>query len=169
MASLDLNLRLATDTDAQAIASMSRDLIEAGLGWQYRPRRIRELLADRETVTLVAGGRERVVGFAVMTFGEERAHLVLMAVRPTHQRRRIASRMLEWLLETAAVAGMASIHVEMREHNVPALAFYRAHGFAETRELPGYYRGREAGIRMVRALRRHSSAPAPWRMRRVDG
>ena len=169
MACVDLNLRLALDSDAQAIASMSRDLIEAGLGWQYRPRRVRELLADRETVTLVACERERVIGFAVMTFGEERAHLVLMAVRPTHQRRRIASRMLEWLLETAAVAGMASIHVEMREHNVPALAFYRAHGFAETRELPGYYRGREAGIRMGRAVRRYGPAPATWRMRRVDG
>lgn len=167
MASLDLCLRLAIDSDAQAIASMSRDLIEAGLGWQYRPRRIRELLADRETLTLVAGERERVVGFAVMTFGDERAHLVLMAVRSTHQRRGIASRMLEWLLEPAAVAGMASIHVEMREHNVPALAFYRAHGFAETRELPGYYRGREAGIRMARVLRRYE--PATRRMRRVDG
>ena len=162
-------LRLAMDDDAPEIASMSRDLIEAGLGWQYRPRRIRELLADRESVTLVASDSRRVVGFVITTFGDERAHLVLMAVRPTHQRRGIASEMLYWLLETAAIAGMASIHVEMREHNVPALAFYRRHGFVEARELPGYYRGRETGVRMARVLRARGPAPAPWRMRQVDG
>jgi len=169
MPSLDIDLRLSTEGDVQAIASMSRDLIEAGLGWQYRPRRIRELLDDRETVTLVACDRERVVGFTIMTFGDERAHLVLMAVRKSHQRRGIASRMLRWLLESAATAGTASIHVELREHNVPALAFYRANGFAEARELPGYYRGREAGIRMVRILRARGPAPTQWRMRRIDG
>ena len=162
-------LRLARGDDAPTLASMSRDLIEAGLGWQYRPRRVRELLADRETVTVAACERDRVVGFAVMTFGDESAHLVLMAVRPAHQRRGVASAMLDWLLETAATAGMASIHVELREHNVPALGFYRLHGFAETRELPGYYRGRETAIRMARVLRARGRAPAPWRMRRVDG
>ena len=162
-------LRLACSDDVPTLASMSRDLIEAGLGWQYRPRRVRELLADRETVTLVACERDRVVGFSVMTFGDESSHLVLMAVRPTHQRRGIASSMLGWLLETAATAGMASVRVELREHNVPALGFYRLHGFAETRALPGYYRGRETGIRMARLLRTRGRAPAPWRMRRVDG
>jgi len=165
----DIALRLARSDDVPTLASMSRDLIEAGLGWQYRPRRVRELLADRETVALVACDRNSVVGFAVMTFGDESAHLVLMAVRPTHQRRGIASAMLGWLLKTAATAGVASIHVELREHNVPALRFYRMHGFAELRELPGYYRGRETGIRMARVLRARGSAPAPWRMRRVDG
>lgn len=169
MDSLDLTLQLASGSEAQTIASMSRDLVEAGLGWQYRPRRIRELLADPETVTLVARDGERVIGFTVMTFADERAHLVLMAVRPTHQRRGVASQMLGWLLESAATAGMASIHVELREHNVPALAFYRAHGFTETRQLPGYYRGRETGIRMARALRACGPAPAPWRPPRVDG
>ena len=169
MASLDLALRLAEDGDSQAIASMSRDLIEAGLGWQYRPKRVRDLIADPETVTLVACDRDRVIGFAAMSFGEERAHLVLMAVRPTHQRRGVATRMLAWLRESAVTAGMASIHVELREHNVPALSFYRAHGFSETRELPGYYRGRETGIRMGSALRARGALPAPWRMRRVDG
>jgi len=169
MASVDLSVRLATDSDVETIAAMSRDLIEAGLGWQYRPSRIRELMADRATVTIVGCDHDRVVGFAVMTFGDERAHLVLMAVVPEYQRRGVASELLRWLLESAVVAGTTAIHLELREHNVPALGFYRAHGFSEARELPGYYRGREAGIRMARVLRSRAPVPTFRRTRRVDG
>ena len=45
---------------------------------------------------------------------EQIAHLVLMAVRPAGQRRGIARRMTQWLIETAETAGVASIHLELR-------------------------------------------------------
>jgi ribosomal-protein-alanine N-acetyltransferase len=149
----DLTLRLARESDAPELAAMSRDLIEAGLGWHYRPRRILQLLADSETVTLVACTGGEIAGFAIMTLGEERAHLVLLAIRPAHQRRRIARRMTAWLVKTAVTAGMAAIDVELRSANVAALALYRESGFVETQRLPGYYRGRETAIRMTRWLR----------------
>ena len=79
-----------------------------------------------------------------MTFGDDRAHLVLLAVQPSHRRRGIARRLLTWLLDSAAIAGMASIHLELLEDNVAARAFYRSLGFTETLRLPGYYRGRKA-------------------------
>ena len=86
MNSQDIALQLASRGDAQAIAALSRDFIECGLGWEYRPERIRELIAARDTVTLVARDGDRVIGFAIMSFGDEYAHLVLMAVRPAGQR-----------------------------------------------------------------------------------
>ncbi len=146
-------LRFARRDHAQAIAEMSRDLIETGLGWQYGPERIRRLLADPETVTLVAGEDVRPIGFAIMSFGDERAHLVLLAVHPAHRRRGVAGRMLQWLAASAKAAGMASLNVELREDNAPAHALYRAAGFTETLRLPGYYRGRETAVRMIRVLR----------------
>src|SRR5947208_16033297 len=115
---------LAHMSDAQALATMSRDLIETGLGWAYRADRIAKLIANPETITLVARERKRPVGFAVMTFGEERAHLILLAVCATHQRRGIAREMLAWLLESAVTAGMASIHVELRADNPAAYPLY---------------------------------------------
>jgi ribosomal-protein-alanine N-acetyltransferase len=142
---------------------MSRDLIEAGLGWQYRSERIRQLIDDSETVTLVARDGERMIGFAVMTFGEERAHLVLLAVRPACQRRGIARRLVQWLLQSATAAGIASIHVELRAQNEAAYAFYRALGFTETLRLPGYYKGRETAIRMMRMLRLPGPSLPAWR------
>ena len=163
VSSQDIALQLACRGDAPAIASMSRDLIEAGLGWQYRSERIRQLIDDPETVTLVARDGERLIGFAVMSFGEERAHLVLLAVRPACQRRGIARRLAQWLIRSASTAGIASIHVELRAQNVAAHAFYRALGFAETLRLPGYYRGRETAVRMMRMLRVTGASLEPWR------
>ena len=61
--------------------------------------------------------------------------------------------MIEWLLASAQVAGVSSVHVELRASNAPAYAFYRALGFVETIRVPGYYRGRETALRMIRMLR----------------
>ena len=153
MSTQDITLQLADRADAAILAAMSRDLIEAGLGWRYRAQSVRHLIGDEETVTLVARNTETVAGFGIMTFGDERAHLVLLAVRADFRRRGIARRLVEWLVSSAATAGVASIHVELRAGNAGAYALYRALGFAETLRVPGYYSGRETAIRMLRLLR----------------
>jgi ribosomal-protein-alanine N-acetyltransferase len=149
----DITLQFAQRSDAAMLAAMSRDLIEAGLGWRYRAQSVRQLITDAETVTLVARSGEAVAGFGIMKFGDERAHLVLLAVRQDFRRRGIARRVIQWLVESAATAGVASIHVELRARNTGAYAFYRTIGFAETLRVPGYYAGRETAIRMLRLLR----------------
>jgi ribosomal-protein-alanine N-acetyltransferase len=149
----DITLGFAYRADASALAAMSRDLVEAGLGWAYQAHRIRELIGDPEVVTLVARDHGRAVGFAIMKFTDDRAHLVLLAVARSHQRRGIGRRLLEWLLESARVAGTVSLHVELRAENRPAYLLYRSLQFTETFRINGYYRGREPALRMVRVLR----------------
>ena len=131
-----ITVRLAEPRDAQAIALMSRDFIEAGLGWKYDAPRVLRAIRDRETLAAVAcesgkaaSTRGAITGFAIMEFGDERAHLVLLAVRPSHRRLGIGQRLLEWVLESARVAGMSSIHLELRANNDAARRFYRAMGF----------------------------------------
>src|SRR6185503_16940342 len=116
-----ITIRLAEPRDAQAIATMSRDFIESGLGWKYDAPRVLRAIRDRETLAVVAcessksgGARGPLIGFAIMELGDERAHLVLLAVRPSQRRLGIGQRLLEWLLQSARVAGMASIHLELR-------------------------------------------------------
>src|SRR5262245_60361984 len=105
-----VTLRLAEVSDADTIAQMSRDLIESRLGWRYRADRVRRLITRRDTSALVACDvRHGVVGFALMQFDDEHAHLTLLAVRPSHQRQGVAQRMVHWLLESARVAGMVSV------------------------------------------------------------
>lgn len=189
-----ITIRLAEPRDSQAVALMSRDFIESGLGWKYDAPRVLKAIRDRETLAIVAceGGkpgatppaaataaassasaRTALAGFAIMDLGEERAHLVLLAVRPSHRRLGIGQRMLEWLLESARIAGMASVHLELRANNDAARRFYRAMGFYETVLVPGYYRGVEGGrkegaLRMLRVLRVPGPVPYTWRPPRTE-
>lgn len=146
-------LRPARVHEAQAMAEMSRTLIEAGLGWRYTPARIADLIAHADTVALVAHDASQLQGFAVMQFGDEHAHLVLLCVQPMQRQRGIGRRLTEWLLESAHVAGIESIRLELRVDNAAALAFYRRLGFTETEEVPAYYDRRISARRMRLRLR----------------
>ncbi|MCC7327978.1 MAG: GNAT family N-acetyltransferase [Burkholderiales bacterium] len=162
MARTEFALHLAEPGDARAIAAMSRDLIESGLGWEYRDERVAKMIADPETVALVARDVSLIAGFAIMTFGDDRAHLVLLAVGQSHHRQGIARAMLDWLLESARTAGAASVHVELRAANAAAFALYRSAGFEQTLRVSGYYRGRESAVRMLRLLRAPDAALPVW-------
>jgi GNAT superfamily N-acetyltransferase len=135
---------------------MSRDLIEVGLGWGYRPGKVRRLIDDVDTVALVACVRDCLVGFAIMAFGEEHAHLVLLAVQPAHRRRGIGRLLVNWLLESAITAGIASVHLELpRQHGAKGFA---APEVRETLGVPAYYRPR---IRRMHGAHTAPGSPAP--------
>lgn len=157
-------LRLARLADAPVIAAMSRDLIETGLGWSWGPERVARGIRNPETVVLVAVDGPRAIGFAIMHFGDDHAHLNLLAVRPAHQRLGIGRLMVNWLIESARVAGIASVSLELRDTNTAARRFYQGLGFAEAATIPGYYRGRETALRMVRELRRAGQELPRWSM-----
>jgi ribosomal-protein-alanine N-acetyltransferase len=148
-----LALRLALPEDAGPIAAMSRELIESGLPWTWTPERVARNLRQPETLVLTARDAARLAGFAIMQFGEERAHLSLFAVQPDYQRQGTGRRMLAWLLESALTAGIASVHLELRETNLAARRFYLNQGFGETLRIPRYYSGSETAVRMRREIR----------------
>jgi hypothetical protein len=154
-----ITIRLAEQRDAQAIALMSRDFIEAGLGWKYDAARVLRAIKDRDTLAVVAceGGksaaaRGALTGFAIMEC--------------------VGQRLFQWLLESARIAGMASIHLELRASNDAARRFYRAMGFYETVLVPGYYRGgegrKEGALKMLRVLRVPGPVPYTWRPPRTE-
>lgn len=144
--------RLATVADAGALGVMARDLVELGLGWTWTGLRIARHVRSADSVVLVAQREGRIAGFAVMRFGESEAHLDLLAVRPRYRRAGAGRRMVKWLEESALVAGVSVIYLEVRETNREALAFYAAIGYCRVRRLPGYYCGRETAICMGRDL-----------------
>ncbi len=158
-----ITLRLAEPRDAHLLALMSREYVESGLGWKYDAARLRHAIADRDTIVLAACEANRIAGFAVMAFSDERAHLVLLAVQPALRRRGIGRRLLQWLVESAQTAGVESMHLELRVGNSAAQRFYRAMGFSETLVVPGYYGGKEPALRMLRMLRGPIAAPYVWR------
>jgi len=145
-----LDISLARGIDALAIAQMSRQRIEDGLPWRWTPERVARNLARAHTNAIVGRIDGELAGFALMAYGEQEAHLLLMAVSAPRARQGVGSRLLRWLDATLEVAGITTTVVEARADNGGALAFYARHGFGETQRVRGYYEGQVDGVRMTR-------------------
>ncbi|HVN45863.1 MAG TPA: GNAT family N-acetyltransferase [Steroidobacteraceae bacterium] len=146
--------------DAPLLAAMSQAHIEQGLKPAWGAPRIRWHVRDADSVVLTARLGAALAGFAIMRYADDVAHLNLLAVAPAHRRRGVARALVQWLEETALTAGTFIIGLELREGNAPARAFYRALGYRELGQIPGYYQGLEAAIRMVRDVRaQRANAP----------
>ena len=147
-----LQIDIACTGDIEALSVMSRDLIERGLRWRYRPERMRALLRDPNICVVVARQGDRRVGFAAMSFGSRLAHLILLAVEHDARRLGVGARLLGWLEESAKVAGIGQIVLEVRAANRGARSFYREQGYGEQTYLENYYDGVESAFRMTRRI-----------------
>jgi ribosomal-protein-alanine N-acetyltransferase len=142
-------IRLATPQDAALIAEMSRDYVEHGLGWSWTPARVLAAVNHQATNVAVAGD---LVGFGIMHYGDDSAHLALLAVRPARQRCGLGTLLLEWLEKPARVAGIECLRLEARADNPSAIAFYRRQGYREAGRIAGYYRGSIDAVRLEKRL-----------------
>ena len=154
MISSELSLRLARRADAAIIANLSRDLIEYDLRWRWTPERVAASIHAPNVNVLVACIRDRIAGFAIMRYGDDDAHLDLLAVAPPFRRGGIARQLLSWLEKCAVVGGIFSVALEVRAGNEGAQLFYERMGYRTLAHLPGYYQGVEAALRMGRDLSR---------------
>lgn len=145
-------LQLATQAEVLAIARMSRDLIERGLGWSWTPRRVLHSVVDPQTNVVVALEASHLIGFGIMKYHADEAHLLLLAVYPAAARRGVGSALLTWLEKAATTAGLGQVYLEARASNAAARAFYRRAGYAEIQQLPGYYQGQEPAVRLAKDL-----------------
>src|SRR5271169_6194007 len=93
----------ARRADAARLAQMSRRLVENGLEPCWSTARIEHHLRHPDSTVLAARRDGRVAGFAIMQYGDEAAHLNLLAVDPGEQRRGLGRRLVGWLEETARV------------------------------------------------------------------
>jgi ribosomal-protein-alanine N-acetyltransferase len=145
-------LGLARSADAREVAEMSRDFIEQGLTWSWTPSRVQHFISGPESSVVVARREQRIAAFAIMHFGDDVAHLNLLAVAPEHRRQGLGSQLMDWLTRTAIEAGVFRINLELRTNNEAARLFYARLGFDQLGVVQGYYQGREAAMRMSRQL-----------------
>jgi ribosomal protein S18 acetylase RimI-like enzyme len=143
----------ARSADARRLAVMSQELVEVGLRPAWSASRITWHIRHPESMVLTARHAGATIGFAIMRFGDDVAHLNLLAVDPAHRRRGVARGLMTWLEETALEAGTFIIGLELRATNHAAFAFYSALGYRELGRVSGYYQGVEQAIRMARDVR----------------
>lgn len=155
----DATVRLARPEDALAIAVMSRELIEHGLPWRWRAGRIVRAIQASDTNVAVVGPAGAPQAFGIMSYREDDAHLLLLAVQAADQRRGLGSAVLLWLERVARCAGAQCIVVESRRENVAARSFYNEHAYHECAIAPAMYSGAVDGVRLRKWLRAAAQPP----------
>jgi [ribosomal protein S18]-alanine N-acetyltransferase len=143
---------LARAIDAQAIAAISRDDIEQGLGWSWTRHRVLAAIRDRSINVAVIHDRGCVMAFGIMQYGEQKAHLSLLGVDRARRRRGLGTQLVRWLEKCADTAGIERIQVEARADNQTAIAFYKKLGYSASGRVTGYYQGVLDAVRFEKRL-----------------
>ncbi|MDB5801284.1 MAG: hypothetical protein JWL63_2223 [Rhodocyclales bacterium] len=144
----DLQIELASLTDAVSIADMSRSEIEYGLPWGWTAARVARVMRDPTVNVAVVRRGGSLAAFGIMTYGEERAHLMLFAVHAAHRRAGIGSALLAWLEAVARAAGIVTITAEARLDNASGIAFYRSNGYLQIAKVAKMYHGELDGVKL---------------------
>jgi ribosomal-protein-alanine N-acetyltransferase len=148
----EIPLRLARLGDAPRIANLSRTLIEDGLPWSWTPRRVANHMRSREHLTVIAADGGELAGFVLAQFGSRAVHVALLGVAPAYQRLGLGKQLIGWVEESAPVAGLFLVQLEVRVGNQQARRFSAKFGYRETNRAAGYYSGVEDAIRLERDL-----------------
>lgn len=82
---------------------------------------------------------EEMVGYAVVAYMVDEAHLLNVCVTPEERRLGAGKLLLRHSMSQAAADGMVRLLLEVRAGNEPALKLYEAMGFAPVGRRRGYY------------------------------
>lgn len=88
---------------------------------------------------LAAEQEGKVLGYVGMMTVLDEGYISNVAVDPAFRRQGIADRLITELLDRARIRELSFVTLEVREHNEPAIALYRKHGFAPVGLRKKYY------------------------------
>ena len=97
-----------------------------------------------------------VIGYGVMSVGAGEAHILNLCIGESHRCRGVGRRLLSYLVERGAAAGMSEAFLEVRPSNTSAIRLYQSAGFEQVGMRRGYYQavgGREDAAVLKLALR----------------
>jgi len=97
-----------------------------------------------------------IIGYGVMSVGAGEAHILNLCIGEPHRCRGVGRRLLSYLVERGAAAGMSEAFLEVRPSNTSAIRLYQSAGFEQVGMRRGYYQavgGREDAAVLKLALR----------------
>lgn len=117
-------------------------------------RSLRHLLTRAHAAVWAAERGGEVVAYAALLFrrGARSARLYSIAVAPEARGGGAARALLATAEKEARTRGCRRLRAEVRRGNAASRGLFAAAGYRETAVLPGYYPGREAGIRLQKDL-----------------
>ncbi|AFZ82569.1 bifunctional tRNA (adenosine(37)-N6)-threonylcarbamoyltransferase complex dimerization subunit type 1 TsaB/ribosomal protein alanine acetyltransferase RimI [Candidatus Kinetoplastidibacterium crithidiae] len=94
---------------------------------------------DAGYISCIVKYKGSLLGFFVMMLAPDVAHLLRIAVHEDIQNIGIGSKLLDECIKISKDNGLSSIIIEVGEHNINAVNFYKKHGFAKIGIRKNYY------------------------------
>jgi [ribosomal protein S18]-alanine N-acetyltransferase len=148
-----LLIRPAEMADSCAIA----EIHASGFDRPWGLIEFERLLAEENTLAHVAaqGARDgEAEAFALSRVAADEAELLSIAVAPRRRGEGVAGRLLALHLQALALNRVRTLFLEVEHGNAPALALYRAQGFAEVARRDAYYRKADGTAATAIVMRR---------------
>ena len=99
---------------------------------------------------------DTIMGYGVMSVGAGEAHILNLCIGELYRCRGVGKRLLTYLIERGAAAGMSEAFLEVRPSNTSAIRLYLSVGFEQVGMRRGYYQapgGREDAAVLKLSLR----------------
>jgi len=144
-------IRPMTEADVGSVVALER----ASYQFPWSEGIFRDCLRVGYTCRVVTAGN-RVIGYGVMSLGAGEAHILNLCIDVGFRCQGIGRRMLDYLLDKGAAAGMTEAFLEVRPSNTAAIRLYLSVGFDQVGMRKGYYQavgGREDAAVLKLGLR----------------
>lgn len=132
---MPLTIRPAVPADLPALAALE----QACFSHPWSENGLAETLQNGRSVFLAAEREGEVLGYLGMEFVLDEGSITNVAVFPGCRRQGIADALVTGLLHRAAAIGLATVTLEVRQSNAPAIALYHKHGFVPVGRRKNYY------------------------------
>ncbi|MBN2227114.1 MAG: GNAT family N-acetyltransferase/peptidase C39 family protein [candidate division Zixibacteria bacterium] len=146
-----VTIRPATTADLDALMALEENAFPTD---RFTRRQYVYLLTRANADVLLAEIKHKIGGNAIMLWRRKSTtgRLYTIATDPSLQGRGIGTLLLGKCEEIAHKRRCKRIVLEVRENNHGAIGFYRRHGYAVEKRLPGYYGDDIDGLSMAKTL-----------------
>lgn len=111
------------------------------------------LKAEHQACVMLSRGE--IIGYSLMMLVLDEAHLFNISITTNYQKQGLGYVLLKHMLDKAKASDVATMFLEVRSSNVPAITLYAKMGFVENTVRRGYYpgeSGREDAVLMSLAI-----------------
>jgi [ribosomal protein S18]-alanine N-acetyltransferase len=153
----DILIRPMSENDVSEVIAVER----ASYQFPWSEGIFRDCLRVGYVCRVVTVG-DAIIGYGVMSVGAGEAHILNLCIGDLYRCRGVGRRLLTYLVDRGAAAGMSEAFLEVRPSNTSAIRLYLSVGFEQVGMRRGYYQavgGREDAAVLKLALRPRRGTP----------
>ena len=109
--------------------------------------------SKRICIGLVDVKTKKLLGLCSAWLIIDELHITSMAVHPIHQRQGLGKILMSDLIKRSWSLGANQIHLEVRETNIPAKAFYKSMGFKTTGNRSNFYKDGSDALLLTKEIK----------------